>query len=92
MREFYYSCMSHGVEKVIFSDIIVRKGRRDIEEKLLLVNSLLKDICDRDWVVNACLIENTNIYRSDLFTDGLHLVEGGSIKLANNILNCVNGI
>jgi hypothetical protein len=65
MREFYYSCMSHGVEKVIFSDIIVRKGRRYIEEKRLLVNSLLKDICDRDWVVNACLIENTNIYQID---------------------------
>ena len=90
MRGIFETCREHGVENVIFSSIVIRKCRRDIEEKRLLVNSLLKGLCEMEWVGNGIFVDNGNIFYSDLYTDGLHLVESGSIKLANNILRCVN--
>ena len=88
--DIFNTCREHGVEQVIFSSIVIRKCRRDIDEKRLLVNSLLKGLCELEWVGNGNFVDNDNIYLSDLYTDGLHLVESGSIKLANNILNYVN--
>ena len=78
---------------MIFSSIVIRKCRRDIEEKRLLENSLLKGYVKWSGLeVGWHYVDNGNIFYSDLYSDGLHLVENGSIKLANNILNFVNRI
>ena len=90
MREIHDTRIEHGVESVIFSGIVTRKCRPDIEEKRLLANALLKDACETDWCSNGRYVDNSNIVYNDLYKDGLHLVENGSVKLANNILNCVN--
>ena len=91
-KEIYETCREYGVEHIIFSSIVIRKCRRDIEEKRLVVNTLLKGLCETEWIGSGNYVEHSNLFLLDLYTDGLHLVESGSIKLANNILNCVNKI
>ena len=90
MKEVNETCLEHGVETVIFSNIVVRKCRKDIQEKRLLVNSLLKEMCEMGSFINTHFVDNGNIFYNDLYTDGLHLLESGSTKLANNILKCIN--
>ena len=86
----YDTCREYGVETVMFSSVVIRKCRRDIEEKRVTVNQLLEVMCSTEWAEHACFINNSNILYIDLYTDALHLVETGSAKLANNILMCVN--
>ena len=90
MEEIYETCMSHGVETIIFSGIVYRRGRQDVEEKRLFVNSILECRCRSEWLHNTKFVVNSNILDTDLYKDGLHLIESGTIKLANNILNCIN--
>ena len=84
------TCMNYGVEDVYISGIVVRRCREKIEEKRQLANSLLRDLCEGEWASNTTFIENGNILYTDLYTDGLHLVESGSVKLANNFLEILN--
>ena len=92
MGEIFKTCMDYGVETVIISSIVIRRCRNNIEEKRLTVNSLLKTKCETvgEGGVKAYFVDNGNILYEDLYTDGLHLVESGTVKLANNILVSVN--
>ena len=91
MGDIRDTCTSHGVESIVFSGIVYRRCRKDIREKILLVNSLLKGMCDSTWGTNTYFVNNENILDSDLYLDGLHFQECGTIKLANNILRTING-
>ena len=82
--------ISYGVESIVFSGIVFRKCRVDIQEKRISVNRILDELCASEWCADTHFVLNDNILDSDLFTDGLHLVERGTVKLANNILQCIN--
>ena len=90
MERIYETCRSYKVECIIFSGIAYRKGSKEMQEKRLFVNSYLKRKCETEWAKNALFLTNDNILLCDLFKDGVHLVESGNIKLANNILYCIN--
>ena len=90
MENIYESCRSFNVECVVFSGIVYRRGSKDMEEKRLFINSFLERKCETEWAGYARFINNDNILACDLFKDGVHLVESWNIKLANNILYCIN--
>ena len=48
-------------------------------------------MCETEWV-HGHFVDNSNILYIDLYSDGLHLIESGNVKLANNILLCVNNV
>ena len=50
MEGIYKTCISYGVERVIFSGIVFRRARVDIEQKRLLVNALLRSMCQVELV------------------------------------------
>ena len=89
MQDIRETCLEHGVETIIFSGIVFRRCKKEIEEKRLTLNLLLREMCES--VENVFFVNNDNIFNEDLYTDGLHLVETGTVKLANNILRCING-
>ena len=96
LGEISLTCMNHGVERIIFSRVIRRRTRRNyIKEKRCYINSLLEGMCSRGWKTDKGILTdfvcNDNILEVDLDHGGLHLEESGSIKLANNILMCING-
>ena len=47
------------------------------------VNFLLKQICEEDGYF---FIDNSNIEITDLWKDGIHLLESGKTKLAENFI------
>ena len=49
----------------------------------------MRELCG-EGICNAQYVDNNNIIDADLYVDGLHLVESGSVKLANNILRVLN--
>ena len=84
------TCLRYGVDNVYISSIIFRRCSASMEEKRQLVNSLMRGLCEGEWVGNTIFVDNSNILDFDLYTDGLHLVETGSVKLANNIIRALN--
>ena len=69
--------------KIAFSGITIRKDRKNIDKKLLEVNSHLKNFCSQK---NIDFIDNTNIKEEHLGVKKLHLNRKGSSVLANNFL------
>ena len=51
------------------------------------VNFLLKQICEEDGYF---FIDNSNIEITDLWKDGIHLLESGKTKLAENFIYFLN--
>ena len=79
-------CRQHGVNQVFISSIICR-NRKFLNDKVKKVNFLLRLLCNEH---DFKFIDNSNINESDLCEDGLHLVECGKVKLANNYINSLN--
>ena len=52
------------------------------------LNDILRSLC---VLHNYSFIENDDISLDDLASDGVHLNDEGSIKLANNYLDYLNG-
>ena len=80
MADVWETCLQYGVEQVILSGIVFRRCRDHIERKRLLINSLIKVLCEDEWVCNTRFVDNSIVFDCDLHIDGLHLVEGGSVK------------
>ena len=79
-------CRQYGVNEVFVSSITCRKN--DIlNKKIKKVNFLLNLLCKENGFT---YIDNSNIGESDLWEDGLHLLESGKVKLANNYIYSLN--
>ena len=64
-------------------------GKR-IEEKRLEINRILRRLCENQGYT---YIDNDNIDLNDVVNtrfDHVHLLDSGTIKLANNVLNVLN--
>ena len=74
--------VSHNT-KIAFSSIVTRKDRKNIDKKVLEVNSHLKNYCSQK---NIDFIDNSNIKEEHLGVKKLHLNKRGNSVLASNIL------
>ena len=74
--------VSHNT-KIAFSSIVTRKDRKNIDKKVLEVNSHLKNYCSQK---NIDFIDNNNIKEEHLGVKKLHLNKRGNSVLASNIL------
>ena len=73
---------------VTFSNIIVRKDKRNLEKARADTNSRLKNFCRQK---NINLIPNDNIKEEHLGVKKLHLNRKGNSIFAKNLLNFIEG-
>ena len=78
-----------GVENIIISGLIMRRNGVGPDQKRRAVNDILKTKCILN---NFIYINNDVITLDDIDEDRVHLLEFGSVKLANNILRVLNSI
>ena len=69
--------------KVVFSSLITRKDKKDLDKKVQDVNNRLKNYCSQ---TNLDYIENNNIKEEHLGNKKLHLNKKGNTVFANNLL------
>ena len=74
--------VSHNT-KIAFSSIVTRKDRKNIDKKVLEVNSHLKNYCSQKSID---FVDNNNIKEEHLGVKKLHLNKRGNSVLASNIL------
>ena len=79
-------CRDYGVNDVFISVMICRRGKF-LNGKVERVNFLLKQICEENGYF---FIDNSNIEIRDLWKDGIHLLESGKTKLAENFIYFLN--
>ena len=72
-----------GKTKVVFSGLITRKDKKDLDKKVQDINSRLRNYCSQK---NIDFIDNTNIKEEHLGSKKLHLNKRGNSVFANNIL------
>ena len=77
-------CKDHGVNDVLVSGITFRGNF------LAKVRDLNNSIQSKEGMYDFKFIDNTNILRSDICTDNLHLNHSGIAKIAINIANAIN--
>ncbi|XP_057314887.1 uncharacterized protein LOC130656060 [Hydractinia symbiolongicarpus] len=77
--------IDHGVEKVFISSVIICT-RIDFEF-IKSLNHILENEAKKYGYI---FIDNSNIMESNLWKDGLHLMESGKVLLANNFLFYIN--
>ena len=70
--------------KIVFSGIITRKDRKNIDKKVSEVNSYLKNYCSQK---NINFIDNSNLKEEHLGQKKLHLNKKGNSILAKKNLN-----
>ena len=86
-----HTAQSMGVETVMFSSLVIRQDGVPMDWKRKAVNRILRERCA--LIDNFKFICNDNIFYEDIDeTDRIHLLECGSVKLANNILNSLNSL
>ena len=67
--------------RIVFSSVIRRRDDPALNAKVTKLNKLLED----ETVLNGFdMIDNSNIMFSNLWTDGLHINDGGVRKLSGN--------
>ena len=74
----------HGAKNIVISSMVTRRGV-NLDRKRKEVNMLLKDM-------SFYYLDNDNVMFDKLYKYGVHLVENGSVILANNILNFLNSL
>ena len=79
-------CRDYGVNDIFISAMICRRGKF-LNGKVKRVNFLLKHICEENGYF---FIDNSNIEIRDLWKDGIHLLESGKTKLAENFTYFLN--
>ena len=77
-------CISNGIAKLVVSGIVINSKMSDL---FVDVNKKIAMMYKKNSLV---YMDNANIPKSCLFTDGLHLVEKGKCILANNFINILN--
>ena len=68
---------------MVISSLITRKDMKDLNTKVVEVNSRLKNFCSQK---NIDFIDDTNIKEEHLGNKKLHLNKRGNTVLANNLL------
>jgi hypothetical protein len=84
------TAISFGVNSILVSGLVLRRNGVPLEIKRKNVNAILKEHCTLNS--SFTYIDNDNITLDDLYEDRVHLIESGSIKLANNFINAVNAL
>ena len=79
-------CHDYGVSDIFISAMICRKGKFS-NGKVKRVNFLLKHIYEENGYF---FIDSNNIEIKDLWNDGIHLLESGKTKLAENFTYFLN--
>ena len=79
-------CCGYGVNKIFVSSLICRKNNY-LNKKVTRMNFLLNLTCKGKGFV---FIDNRNINIDHLCEDGLHLIEQGKAKLAQNFIHFLN--
>ena len=74
--------------KLCFSDIIVRKDKKNLEKPRADTNSRLKNFCKQK---NLGFIENSNLKDNHLAAKKLHLNRKGDSVFAKNLINFIEG-
>ena len=69
--------------KVVFSGLITSKDKKDLDKKVVEVNSRLKNFCAQK---NIDFIDSMNIKEEHLGNKKLHLNRIDNTVLANNLL------
>ena len=69
--------------KIVFSSIIIRKDRKNIDKRVSQVNSYFKNHCNQ---MNIDFIDNGNLKEKHLGQKKLHLNKKGNSILANDFL------
>ena len=85
MESTAIKCISNGIAKVVVSGIVMNNKMSD--SFIGDVNKEIAMMCKKNSLV---YMDNANIPKSCLFTDGLHLVEKGKCILVNNFINMLN--
>ena len=75
----------YGIENVCLSDLVFTT--RVYLPLLNQVNKCVLDICKAR---NISFINNDNIIRNDIYSDGLHLLRSGKFLLSNNFIENIN--
>jgi lysophospholipase L1-like esterase len=78
-------CHKHGVNDVYVSAIPLRLGK---EKAMNDVNNFLRA---RTFLNDFILIDNSNITRSHICTDKIHLNFSGTVVIAKNFIRAING-
>ena len=81
-------CRDKGVNEIVISGVICRKGQYH-NSRVLKVNDYLQKFCfgKRFYIIN-----NSKIKRDNLFKYDLHLLESSKVILANNFIFYLNSI
>ena len=69
--------------KLVFSSVILRKGKKDISKKIGEINQRFKHYCKQK---NTDFVDNSNIIEEYLGSKKLHLNQRGNSILGKNIL------
>ena len=77
-------CILNGIAKIVVSGIVINNKMSD---SFVDVNKKVAMMCKKNSLI---YMDNANIPKSCLFTDGFHLVEKGKYILANNFINILN--
>lgn len=85
IRSIARKCKKYGINKIFISGLITTT--RYLERVRNEANNLVKSICDAEGYF---YINNNNIPQSELFKDGLHLLDSGKNILAENFVVNVN--
>ena len=72
--------------KIVFSNIIYRKDRRNTDKQRIGTNSRLKNFCNQK---NISLIDNGNIKEEHMGVKKLHLNKRGNSLFAKNLLGFI---
>ena len=75
-------CRDDGVNDVFVSAMICRTNTF-LNGTVKRLNFSLKQICEENWYF---FIDNSNIEIRDLYKDGIHLLESGKTKIAENFI------
>ena len=86
--EIAKKCKEHGVDNVLISGIIPRRGIV-VDKRRINTNTILQKMCTENGLL---FIDNSNIRRHDLRYDGLHLTDTGVIDFAVNLIDAINQI
>ena len=77
-----------GVKTIVISGIIARDAGMKIERRRRKVNTIIESLCkDHSFTY----ISNENINTHDICEDRVHLQDSGTKKVANNIIDVLNG-
>ena len=75
--------------KIVLSSLLVRKDKKNIEEKVRAINVELKKFCEENLVE---YLSHKNIDDSCLGKGSLHPNKKGKAYLAKNVINCINAM